>query len=267
MDRAARSLYQEPNLYALMFGDRTDDIEFYRHLVRGASSVLEYGVGSGRVAVPLARGGCDVVGVDISEAMLGAFAAAVAKEEPATRARLSWQRGDSLGVHLGRRFPRVICPFNGLAEYPTRVELTEFFQRVHEHLDDDGLFAFDVWLPNPMLLAGASTQSPWFDDPRRDARIRCIESFAYDAWEQVLTATLTIVPFGEVQHPEVLVTRLRQFFPQETLALLDLHGFEVCWRTSRYAIPTAAARADLTEPEDARGEMMAYVCRAKRDGG
>src|SRR5436305_4442189 len=58
----------------------TEDIGFYVDLaIASGGPVLEVGVGSGRIAVPTALAGVEVVGVDLSEAMLDL---ARAKAEP-----------------------------------------------------------------------------------------------------------------------------------------------------------------------------------------
>jgi SAM-dependent methyltransferase len=258
-----RPLYEEPAYYGMMFDDRVDDVGFYCALVRGSRSVLEYGVGAGRVAIPMARTGCEVFGVDLSTAMLDALAARVRREPVDVARRLGWRHGDAAGMTLGRTFERVVYPFNGLANHESDADLAAVLTRVGEHLAPDGLFAFDVWLPNPNLLSGASTRSPWFDDPRTGERVCCEESFQYDSLTQVLTVRVTVKTFRGARPPETMETRLRQFFPEETLALLHRHGFDVVWRTTRYAQPDGGNWDGATrEVPDERGEMLAYICRA-----
>lgn len=70
----------------------------------GATSVLDAGCGTGRVAVELARRGLDVVGVDLDPAMLGA----ARRKAPG----LDWRLGDLATVRLGRRFDAVVAAGN-----------------------------------------------------------------------------------------------------------------------------------------------------------
>src|SRR3990172_7672 len=59
------------DLYDLAYGDFLDDVAFYENLARAVEGpVLELGVGSGRVAIPLAQAGLEVVGIDVSPSML-----------------------------------------------------------------------------------------------------------------------------------------------------------------------------------------------------
>ncbi len=59
------------DVYDLWSSDMTADVPFYVSEAVGSSGpVLEIGVGTGRVAVAMARAGVDVVGIDVSPSML-----------------------------------------------------------------------------------------------------------------------------------------------------------------------------------------------------
>jgi SAM-dependent methyltransferase len=266
-----KSLYDEPAYYAMMFDQRSDDVAFYRAVVARAKarSVLEYGAGAGRVAIPLARDGVEVDAVESAPAMVRALRERLGGESADVRARVRVTEGDALAVTLSGRADAVISPFNGLAHFERAEQLEAFFGKVHEHLEEreGAVFAFDVWIPAPGLLAGAETRSPWLDDPRGVGRVRCTERFAYESLTQVLVARLEIRDErGGVV--DVLETRLRQFFPEETRTLLAHHGFEVVHRTARFAgttgVDSFGPALTLSADESDRGEMLAYVCRPKR---
>src|SRR5262249_12254598 len=62
--------YEDPTYYANTYAERVDDVAFYAALARSfGGPVLEYGVGNGRIALPIAREGVEVVGVDWSRPM------------------------------------------------------------------------------------------------------------------------------------------------------------------------------------------------------
>lgn len=260
-----KSLYDAPDYYAMMFDARRDDVAFYRSLADSASRercrpvrVIEYGAGNGRISLALAAAGHAVLAVENAPAMLRAFRERLSREPESTRRHVTLVEADALDLSLGERNDLLICPFNGLAHFETHAALTRFFDRVHEHLEVHGRFAFDVWLPNVSVLAGAQSRSPWLDDPRGDGRVRCIERFSYDPLAQVLTASLEIRDEQGGLRDE-LVTRLRQFFPQETLSLLAQHGFTVTHRTTRFDEPHERA-SNQFDSTGVPGEMIAYVC-------
>ena len=70
--------------------------------------MLELCCGTGRVAIPLARRGFSVTGIDISESMLGRFRENLGREEPAVAERISLARGDISNFDLGKRFALII---------------------------------------------------------------------------------------------------------------------------------------------------------------
>ena len=56
--------------------------------------MLEYGIGNGRVALGIARANVEIVGVDLSRSMLDDLAAALEKQAPKLRERVSFHHGD-----------------------------------------------------------------------------------------------------------------------------------------------------------------------------
>src|SRR5687768_3124067 len=91
-------------LYDLSYGDFTDDADFYENLARSVDGpILELGVGTGRVAIPLAQEGYDVVGLDASASMLAVARERLA-EEKLRKGSVELIEGDMTAFELGRRF-------------------------------------------------------------------------------------------------------------------------------------------------------------------
>ncbi len=84
--------------------DGTAEADFIQSLQPSPRSVLDAGCGTGRVAIELARRGLDVVGIDISTAML--VRASLAAPQ------LSWRLGDICRVRLERRFDAIVLAGN-----------------------------------------------------------------------------------------------------------------------------------------------------------
>ena len=81
--------YEDPAYYSAIYASRIDDVAYYVSLARAAEGpVLEYGIGNGRIALPLARHGVDVVGIDHSAPMLADLRARLAREPSDVRARV-----------------------------------------------------------------------------------------------------------------------------------------------------------------------------------
>jgi SAM-dependent methyltransferase len=239
------SLYEESAYYRALFAERAQDLPFYRRVSRDVrGEVLELGVGEGRVALTLAAEGCRVVGVDRSSAMLEALRARLREAPAHVAARVEAHLGDVASFRLGRRVARVLCPFNALAHFHDDGALDAFFETVRAHLEPDGLFAFDVLVPDPTLLGSGASTVPWVRHPRTGAVCRLEEHHVLDPSTRVLTLSTTFVE-RETEARQTLVLRLRQYAPEETLALLARHGFEP------------------VEPAVELGDSLAYVCRRR----
>jgi SAM-dependent methyltransferase len=125
--------------YDRIMGDRTEEIArvlsyVARHRPQSAT-VLELGCGTGAILAGLARRFA-LTGIDRSPEML-----AIASERvPAA----TLVRADITTFRLPARFDVVICVFDTLNHVPAFDGWLALFDRVHEHLQDGGLFIFDV---------------------------------------------------------------------------------------------------------------------------
>lgn len=125
-------------------------IDWFRGLAQMTGGpVLELGVGTGRVAIPLAKDGREVVGLDRSPAML----ARAARNAKAARAKLTLVEGDMRSFSLERTFALVTIPFNTFLML-TPDERWACLARCREHLGANGRLAIDVFQPDPGVIAG-----------------------------------------------------------------------------------------------------------------
>ncbi|MEK7861823.1 MAG: class I SAM-dependent methyltransferase, partial [Chloroflexota bacterium] len=105
--------------------------------------------GTGRVAIPIAKDGYEVVGVDRSKAML----ARAARHAKTARAKLTLVEADMRSFSLERTFPLVTIPFNTFLLL-TPEERWACLARCREHLTPNGRLAIDVFQPDPNRVAG-----------------------------------------------------------------------------------------------------------------
>jgi SAM-dependent methyltransferase len=128
-----------------------EDVPFYvEEAVRSGGPVLELGVGTGRIAVPIAASGIRVVGVDLSAGMLE-----VARERAALAGvEVDLRQGDMRDPPVDETFPLVICPFRSLLHMETDDDRRLALRAVSWGLSPGhGRFVFDVFTPSAQDIA------------------------------------------------------------------------------------------------------------------
>lgn len=250
--------YADGRYYDQAYRRRRHDVRFYTQLaVDSGGPVLELGVGTGRVALSVAKAGVDIVGVDPVLPMLQQARARTARLPRAARERIELRQADLQRLRLRRKFPLVIAPFNVWMHLYTRNEIERGFASVRHHLKRGGRFAFDVLLPDPACMArdpSKQYRGGEVPHPRDGLRYRYSEYFSYDHAAQVETVVM------DFEHPEdaeqSFCTPLtqRQFFPAELEALLHYNGFDLESQTGDFE----------GKPIDAATESQVLIARLRR---
>jgi SAM-dependent methyltransferase len=125
----------------------TEDVGFYvDQALTAGGPVVELAVGTGRIAIPIAQAGLDVIGVDTSPGMLAVARAAA--EEAGVAARVDLRLGDLREPPVSERVPLVICPFRSLLHMESEDEKLRALRAARNLLADDGRFVFDVFAPS-----------------------------------------------------------------------------------------------------------------------
>jgi SAM-dependent methyltransferase len=145
--------------YDLVMGERSEAANFTRGLIERhkpeAKAVLEIACGTGAISGFLA-GTYKVTGLDRSRQML----ALARKKLP----HLRFYRQGMTTFRIAKRFDAIVCVFDSINHLLTFGEWKKMFRQVSRHLNDDGLFVFDVnTLGKLRRLANASVWSREFD--------------------------------------------------------------------------------------------------------
>lgn len=246
-----------PELFDLDYGGFADDLAFYESLAeRGDAPVLELGVGTGRVAIPLARAGFEVWGIDTSEAVL---AHARCKAGPELAERLHLQPGDMRDFNLGRTFELIFAGLGAFHHLLTPDDQSACLRSVQRHLAPGGLFVCDL---RPLL------QSDW--EPGASVPL------SHD-WTRVLPSTgETVVKLRSVrtdgakqtQHETHFYDRiaadgtLRRVAVEVDLRFTTRYEMEGLLRTAGLEIDQTYGDFDLS-PYDETSEYMITVARRR----
>jgi SAM-dependent methyltransferase len=190
----------------------TEDVGFYvdRALASGGP-VVELAVGTGRIAVPIAQAGIDVIGVDTSPEMLAVARASA--EAAGVAGRLDLRVGDLREPPVMERVPLTICPFRTLLHMETEEEKLRALQAARALLEPDGRFVFDVFAPSREDID--ETHERWLE---REPGI-----WERAVWDEASRTLSLSVRSGE----EETTFGLHWLSAPEWQRLLDEAGFEV----------------------------------------
>jgi SAM-dependent methyltransferase len=137
-----------------------EDVPFYvEEAVRAGGRVLELGVGTGRIAVPVAAAGVSVVGVDTSAGMLEV--ARERAEVAGVAALVDLRQGDLRDPPVEGEFPLVAIPFRSLLHMESDADRRSALRAVRERLAPAGRFVFDVFTPGADDIA--DTHGRWLE--------------------------------------------------------------------------------------------------------
>jgi SAM-dependent methyltransferase len=129
-------------------------VDFLAELA-GDGAALELGIGTGRVAVPLAQRGVPVHGIDLSPAMVDRLRA-----KPGAEA-IGVTIGDFATTRLDRRFRVAYLVFNTIMNLTTQDEQVACFRNVAAHLEPAGSFVLEVQVPDLQRLPFGETYRPF----------------------------------------------------------------------------------------------------------
>jgi SAM-dependent methyltransferase len=229
----------DAELYDAYTGASIDgDVEFYVEEARRAGSpVLELGCGTGRILMPVAMAGIDVVGLDRAPNMLAVAGEKRAALEPDVRRRIALIEGDMRSFSLGQRFSLVMIPFRAFLHLLTVDDQRQTLASVRDHLAPDGHLALNIFDPDLSIIqarqgvhAGTLQSQKRFRHPRTGRPAVLWDSFRYDPERQMLIGEFI---FEELDDAGRVVERLyaplmlRWVYRYEMQHLLELAGFRI----------------------------------------
>jgi SAM-dependent methyltransferase len=211
---------------ASTYGDRIADVydtfhtadaehaaETLAGLARGGP-VLELGIGTGRVALPLAARGVEVYGVDASAAMVSRL-----REKPGGEA-IPVTMGDFADVAVEGRYSVVFIAFNTLFALLTQEDQVRCFANVASRLAEEGVFVIEAFVPDLTRYGGGQR----VDVLGIDSESVRLDAARLDAAEQRVEATHVILTHGDVR---LYPVRLRYAWPAELDLMARIAGLRL----------------------------------------
>jgi SAM-dependent methyltransferase len=220
--------------YVVPYRDR-QDVGFFVEMARESGGpILEIGCGTGRILLPTARAGIELVGLDSSPLMLSVCRRKLAGEPAAVQTRVELVEADMRGFDLGREFRLVTLPFRPFQHLLTVEDQLSCLAAIRRHLASGGRLVLDVFNPDLARLVGEqyleeSEGEPEFTLPdgrkviRRD---RVVARDLFQQWQDIELIYYVWYPDGREERL-VYPSRMRYFFRFELEHLLVRAGFRV----------------------------------------
>jgi SAM-dependent methyltransferase len=130
------------DVYDALFGDYDSSAITLLADLAGDGPALELGIGTGRLALPLAERGVAVQGIDASAAMIEKL-----RTKPGG-ASIRVAVGDFSNVALEERFSLIFVAFNTFFALQTQEDQVRCFRSVASHLREGGTFLIEAFVPD-----------------------------------------------------------------------------------------------------------------------
>jgi SAM-dependent methyltransferase len=174
---------------------------------------LEFGIGTGRVAIPLVERGVPVAGVEYSRPMIARLREKVGSDV------LPVVRGDMSSARVSGAFDLVYLVFNTIANLLTQDAQVRCFRNAAAHLRPGGRFVIELWVPQLRHLSRSVPATVAVADDGY---------FLVDAMDTATQRLISYhVRFGEASDASVTRTPHRDIWPSELDLMARLAGFEL----------------------------------------
>jgi SAM-dependent methyltransferase len=196
--------------------------------------VLEIGCGTGRVLIPTARAGIEIVGLDLSPGMLEVCRERLRHEPDAVQQRVTLVHSDMRQFDLGCAFTLATIPFRPFQHLLDVDDQLACLASIRRHLAAGGRLIFDVFNPSldalvNMPIGQETGMEPEFAAPGGRRVTRCFKIVATDRFAQINDIELIY----DVTHADgrqerfIHAFRMRYLFRYEVEHLLTRAGFIV----------------------------------------
>ncbi|WBO68368.1 class I SAM-dependent DNA methyltransferase [Streptomyces camelliae] len=179
----------------------------------GGGAALEFAIGTGRVAVPLAERGVPVTGIELSEPMVERL------RTKADAAAIPVVIGDMATTAAPGTYRLVYLVYNTISNLLTQAEQVECFRNAARHLGPGGRFVIELWVPELRTLPPGKTATVW----RADAGYIGLDT--YDVLDQRVVSHH--VRFDDTERAELYRSPHRYIWPAELDLMAQLAGFEL----------------------------------------
>jgi ubiquinone/menaquinone biosynthesis C-methylase UbiE len=211
-----------------------EEVDFYvGEAIAANGPVLEIGVGTGRIAIPVAKRGIEVFGVDMSPEMLAAAESKASAASPLTGS-LTLAEADMRTLRLAKTdFAQVTIPARTLLLATAPEDQADTLCSAARHLRPGGKLVLNVFNPTPDLIFDGSEESVLIGevaDPATGKTFRLSAINRFNQESQINNATQIVEDVhtdGSTSVVAELPVTLRYLFPHEIFAMIEDTNLQV----------------------------------------
>ncbi len=187
----------------------------------GGGRVLELGIGTGRIALPLAARGLEVHGIDAAPSMISRLRAKPGSE------RLTISQGDFAEVAVEQEFALVYIVFNTFFALPSQEAQVQCFRNVAAHLSNGGCFLVEAFVPDLNRFTGG--QVNWATKVTMD--VVELDVGQHDPVTQRVVSQKVVITDGSTR---LYPVQIRYVWPAELDLMAQLAGLRLRERWSNW---------------------------------
>ncbi|MGI5267568.1 class I SAM-dependent methyltransferase [Nonomuraea sp. CA-218870] len=187
----------------------------------GGGRALEFAVGTGRVAVPLAERGVSVTGIELSRPMIDQL------RTKADEATIPVVEGDMATAVAPGTYTLVYLVYNTISNLLTQAQQVACFRNAARHLGPGGRFVIELWVPELRKLPPGQQATVWQCEPGY------IGLDTYDVLRQHVVSHH--FRFGDGRQARLSRSPHRYIWPAELDLMAQLAGFELESRHADWA--------------------------------
>lgn len=182
----------------------------------GGGCALELGIGTGRVAIPLAARGMKMYGIDSSPAMLEKLRAKAGSEG------IQLHQGSFVNIPFDEKFDLIFVVFSTFYGLLTQDEQIQCFKSVADHLNSKGLFAIEAFVPDlTRYQGGQSVRVVQLENQQS----RLVASLL-DPVNQIITSQFIVL---DKSRTDIKPVRIRYVWPSELDLMAHLAGLKLVY--------------------------------------
>jgi SAM-dependent methyltransferase len=243
-------------IYDTVYSYVREDIPFYIEEARRSDGpVLELGCGTGRVTIPIAQSGTEVIGLDSSTGML-AKAQDKVKALSVENSNISFLHEDMRNFSVNQKFGLVIIPFRGFLSLLSVSDQANTLSMVKKHLAPGGRLVFNIFVPDLEMLVQEG-DLPYYlrdvTDPETGDRLVLWHQSTYDNYNQIISTRLI---GEELDNHGQMTRRFYQDFQVRYSHLWEMHHL---LNSCGYAVKDLYGNFDRVPLDETSTEMVWVV--------